>query len=66
MQIVSALLVSLLILLNSIDNNNTIIYIQDIYPERIKQSIKAVLPDFREANFVLLNDVDQFFLPPEL
>lgn len=53
-------------LLSGIDNNNTIIYIQDIYPERIKQSIKAVLPDFREDNFILLNDVDQFFLPPEL
>ncbi len=53
-------------LLNRIDNNYTKIYIQDIYPERIKQSIKAVLPDFRESNFVLLNDVEQFFLPPEL
>ena len=53
-------------LLNRIDNNYTKIYIQDIYPERIKQSIKAVLPDFKETNFVLLNDVDQFFLPPEL
>ena len=53
-------------LLNRIDNNNSKIYIQDIYPERIKQSIKAVLPYFQEANIALLNDVDQFFLPPEL
>ena len=53
-------------LMNKLDNLRTKIYIQDLYPERIKQSIKAVLPDFNEANFVLLNDVDQFFLPPEL
>lgn len=53
-------------LMNKLDNNRTKIYIQDIYPERIKQSIEAVLPEFKESNFVLLNDVDQFFLPPEL
>lgn len=52
--------------MNKLDNLRTKIYIQDLYPERIKQSIRAVLPDFNEANFVLLNDVDQFFLPPEL
>ena len=42
------------------------IYIQDIYPERIKQSIKAVLPRFPESHIVPLTDVEQFFLPPEL
>ena len=53
-------------LMSRLENNRTKIYIQDIYPERIKQSIKAVLPEFKESNFILLNDVDQFFLPPEL
>lgn len=53
-------------LMSRLNNDRTKIYIQDIYPERIKQSIRAVLPDFRESNFVLLNDVEQFFLPPEL
>lgn len=45
---------------------HTKIYIQDLYPERIKQSLKAVLPDIKEDNIVLLKEVDQFFLPPEL
>ena len=53
-------------LMNMLSKSKTKIYIQDLYPERIKQSIRAVLPDFRETNIVLLNDVDQFFLPPEL
>lgn len=42
------------------------IYIQDINPERIKQSLTAVLPDFPEEQIFLRKDVDQFFLPPEL
>ena len=45
---------------------NAKIYIQDIYPERIKQSLKAVSPDIKEENIILLSDVDQFYLPPEL
>ena len=42
------------------------IYIQDIHPERIKQSLKAVLPTIKEENIVPLREVDQFYLPPEL
>lgn len=53
-------------LLTRLSNSKVKIYIQDIYPERIKQSIKAVLPRFPETHYELLNDVDQFFLPPEL
>lgn len=45
---------------------NTKIYIQDFNPERIKQSLMAVLPDFPEEQIFLRKDVDQFFLPPEL
>lgn len=42
------------------------IYIQDLNPERIRQSLQAVCPDMRESQIYLRNDVDQFFLPPEL
>ena len=42
------------------------IYIQDPYPERIRQSLKAVLPDVIDENITTLSQVDQFFLPPEL
>ena len=42
------------------------IYIQDLYPERIKQSLRAVLPSIKEENIILLKEVDQFYLPPEL
>ena len=45
---------------------NTKIYIQDLNPERIKQSLTAVLPNFPEEQIFLKKDVDQFFLPPEL
>ena len=45
---------------------NTKIYIQDLNPERIKQSLMAVLPDFPEEQIFLRKDIDQFFLPPEL
>lgn len=45
---------------------NTKIYIQDLHPERIKQSLTAVLPNFPEEQIFLKKDVDQFFLPPEL
>lgn len=45
---------------------DTKIYIQDLYPERIKQSLRAVLPHIKEDNIILLKEVDQFYLPPEL
>lgn len=45
---------------------NTKIYIQDIHPERIKQSLEAITPTIQEENIVLLREVDQFYLPPEL
>ena len=45
---------------------NVKIYIQDLNPERIKQSLTAVLPNFPEEQIFLRKDVDQFFLPPEL
>ena len=45
---------------------DTKIYIQDLYPERIKQSLRAVLPHIKENNIILLKEVDQFYLPPEL
>ena len=47
-------------------NSDATIYIQDINPERIKQSFKAVCPKIKDFQIVLLNEVDQFFLPPEL
>jgi len=44
------------------------IYIQDKYPERIKQYITPVIPENRLAGIkiVPLDDVEQFYLPPEL
>lgn len=42
------------------------IYIQDLNPERIRQSLQAVCPDMHESQIHLRKDVDQFFLPPEL
>lgn len=42
------------------------IYIQDIHPERIQQSLQAVCPEMKESRIYLLNEVDQFFLPPQL
>lgn len=45
---------------------NAKIYIQDLYPERIQQSLKAVLPNVVDENITPLKQVDQFFLPPEL
>ena len=45
---------------------HTTIYIQDIHPERIKQSLQAVCPDMLDSQIHLRNEVDQFFLPPEL
>ena len=45
---------------------NATIYIQDLHPERIRQSLQAVCPGMTESKIYLLNDVDQFFLPPQL
>ena len=44
----------------------TKVYIQDFYSERIKQSLKAVLPNLMDGQIFSQNDVSQFFLPPEL
>lgn len=45
---------------------DTEIYIQDMYPERVRQSFMAVCPRVRENKIHLRNEVDQFFLPPQL
>lgn len=45
---------------------NATIYIQDIHPERIRQSLQAVCPEMMDSQIHLLNEVDQFFLPPQL
>lgn len=42
------------------------IYIQDKYPNRIKQNFKAVKPEIPEEQIDPKDDTDQFFLPPEL
>lgn len=44
------------------------IYIQDKYPERIQQYITPVIPEDKLAGIkiVPLDDVEQFYLPPEL
>ena len=44
------------------------IYIQDPYADRIKQNIIPVMPNDKLTYIKIhtLNDVDQFFLPPEL
>ena len=44
------------------------IYIQDKFPERIQQYITPVIPENRLAGIkiVPLDDVEQFYLPPEL
>ena len=42
------------------------IYIQDKYPNRIKQNFKAVKADIPEEQIELKEETDQFFLPPEL
>lgn len=47
-------------------NPDVTIYIQDLHPERVKQSFQAVCPDIKDAKIHLLSDVDQFFLPPQL
>lgn len=52
-------------ILDSLSPDATI-YIQDLYPERIRQSFQAVCPYIKDANIHLLNEVDQFFLPPQL
>lgn len=44
------------------------IYIQDIYPERIQQYLTPVIPADKLAGIIIvpLDDVEQFYLPPEL
>ena len=47
-------------------NPETTIYIQDYNPERVRQSFRAVCPKIDDLNIHSLNDVNQFFLPPQL
>lgn len=42
------------------------VYIQDKYPNRIKQNFRAVKNTIPEGHIELKEDTDQFFLPPEL
>ena len=42
------------------------VYIQDKYPNRIKQNFKAVKADISEEQIEPKEETDQFFLPPEL
>jgi len=42
------------------------VYIQDKYPNRIKQNFKAVKADIPGVHIELKEETDQFFLPPEL
>jgi len=42
------------------------VYIQDKYPNRIKQNFKAVKADIQEEQIEPKEETDQFFLPPEL
>ena len=42
------------------------VYKQDLAPEKIKESFKAVLPNISDENISLIRDVTQFYLPPEL
>lgn len=42
------------------------VYIQDKYPNRIKQNFKAVKADIPEEQIEPKEETDQFFLPPEL
>lgn len=44
------------------------IYIQDCVPENIKSRFLSILPNWKERNIEIIsvNDVSEFFLPPEL
>lgn len=42
------------------------VYIQDIHPQAVKESIQAVLPDNQMIDLVPISNCDQFFLPKEL
>lgn len=44
------------------------IYIQDLYPENIVSRFLSILPDYKSRNIeiITVNNVDEFFLPPEL
>lgn len=44
------------------------IYIQDLYPENIKSRFLSILPDWqkKEIEIIPVNDITEFFLPPEL
>ena len=47
-------------------NPDARIYIQDLFPGRIRQSLQAVCPNMEDSKIHLLTEVDQFFLPPQL
>jgi len=44
------------------------IYIQDLVPENVKSRFLSILPDWkkRDIKIIPVNDVTEFFLPPEL
>ena len=42
------------------------VYIQDINPEAVIQSLRAVLPVDRKVKVVSVKNCEQFYLPPEL
>jgi hypothetical protein len=44
------------------------IYIQDMHPENIKSRFLSILPDWQENDIeiIAVNDITEFFLPPEL
>lgn len=45
---------------------DTEIYIQDLDPEKIRQSFQAVCPGVKDSKIHSRNEVDQFYLPPQL
>ncbi|MBT6006895.1 MAG: hypothetical protein HOG79_14345 [Prolixibacteraceae bacterium] len=53
---------------NIIGNMNFLkkVYIQDPYPDDIKDRFFSVRPDFKDENIKLIKNVKQFFLPDEL
>ena len=44
------------------------IYIQDCFPSNIKSRFLSILPDWEKTGvqIILVDDVNEFFLPPEL
>ena len=42
------------------------VYFQDMKPDRVMQSFKAIRADYKNIELEPLDNCDQFFLPPEL